>query len=84
MSSSNINSSTMKKALVSDFLHSCLKEYSKDTNGCSFNATRLMKVDELPFHSELFFLFKKTSQALLVLLFSQFFSLLFSLIFCYN
>ena len=63
----------MKKALVSDFLHSCLKEYSKDTNGCNFNATRLMKVDELPFHSELFFLFKKTSQALLVLLFSQFF-----------
>lgn len=84
MSSSNINSSTMKKALVSDFLHSCLKEYSKDTNGCNFNATRLMKVDELPFHSELFFLFKKTSQALLVLLFSQFFSLLFLLIFCYN
>ena len=59
MSSSNINSSTMKKALVSDFLHSCLKEYSKDTTGCNFNATRLMKVDELPFHSELFFLFKK-------------------------
>ena len=54
----------MKKALVSDFLHSCLiKEYSKDTNGCNFNASRLMKVDEVPFHSELFFLFNKTSLA---------------------
>ena len=60
----------MKKALVSDFLHSCLKEYSKDTNGCNFNASRLMKVDEVPFHSQLFFLFNKTSQALLVLFFS--------------